>query len=307
MILGWDVGGTKSGATVGTADGELAEVRAWESHVERGPDAMLADFLGHARELVEAHPAIDAVGVSIGGPMNPVTGVIIAPPHLPGWENVPLAERLRDELGMPVVVEHDAAACLEAEWLWGSAKGTTHAAYLTCGTGCGAGVLIGGNILRGPNGESPEIGHVRLAPDGPDMFGKRGCVESFCGGTGISKLAPFMFPNQFDAPVDTKRLSELAGGGNECAQAVLDESARRTGQLCSILVDVFCPQVIALGSLARYLGDGWLATIRTSFESEALPDRVSGTRIVPAGLGNTLQPLSAIAPVVFSGTRDLGQ
>ena len=65
--------------------------------------------------------------------------------------------------------------------------------------------------------------------------------------------------------------------------------------------------MIALGSLARYLGDGWLATIRTSFESEALPDRVSGTRIVPAGLGNTLQPLSAIAPVVFSGTRDLGQ
>lgn len=304
MILGWDVGGTKCGATVGTAGGELVEVRTWESHVERGPDAMLADFLGHARELLELHPAIDAVGVSIGGPMNPVTGVIISPPHLPGWENMPLAEKLRDTLGLPVVVEHDAAACLAAEVLWGAAKGSTHAAYLTCGTGCGAGVVIGGNILRGPNGESPEIGHVRLAPDGPEMFGKRGCVESFCGGTGISKLAPFMFPDHFGAPVDTRRLSELAAGGDEPAQAVLDESARRTGQLCSILVDVFCPQVIVLGSLARYLGDGWLATIRASFETEALPDRVAGTRIEPAGLADTLQPLSAIAPVVFSGDRD---
>ena len=298
-ILGWDVGGTTCGATVGSDAGELAEVRTWDSHVERGPDAMLADFLGHARELIELHPAIDAVGVSIGGPMNPLTGVIISPPHLPGWENVPLAETLRDELGLPVVVEHDAAACLEAEWLWGAATGATHAAYLTCGTGCGAGMLIGGSILRGPNGESPEIGHVRLAPDGPEMFGKRGCVESFCGGTGISKLAPFMFPDHFDAPTSTKLLAELAANGDECAQAVLNESARRTGQLCSILVDVFCPQVIVLGSLARYLGDDWLAGIRSSFEDEVLPDRAAGTRIVPAGLGDTLQPLSAIAPVVF--------
>ena len=306
MILGWDVGGTMSGATVGTADGQLAEVRTWESRVERGPDAMTADFLGRARELLEMHAAIDAVGVSVGGPMNPLTGVVISPPHLPGWENVPLADRLRDELGLPVVVEHDAAACLEAEWLWGAARGTTHAAYLTCGTGCGAGVLIGGNILRGPGGESPEIGHVRLAPDGPEMFGKRGCVESFCGGTGISKLAPFMFPDHFDAPVGTERLAALAADGDECAHAVLEESARRTGQLCSILTDLFCPQVIALGSLARYLGDTWLATVRASFESEALPDRVAGTRIVPAGLGDTLQPLSAIAPVVFFGDQRPG-
>lgn len=299
LILGWDVGGTTSGATVGTAGGELVEVRTWESQVERGPDAMIGDFLGHARELLEAHPGVDAVGVSIGGPMNPLTGVVLSPPHLPGWENVPLADKLRGELGLPAVVEHDAAACLEAEWLWGAARGATHAAYLTCGTGCGAGVLIGGRILRGPNGESPEIGHVRLAPDGPEMFGKRGCVESFCGGTGISKLAPFMFPEHFDGPTRTERLAELAATGDACAQAVLDESARRTGQLCSILADLFSPQVIALGSFARYFGDDWQAKIREAFRTEALEHNSRNTRIVAAELGDLLQPLSAIAPVVF--------
>ena len=304
LILGWDVGGTTSGATVGTVGGELVEVRTWESQVERGPDAMIGDFLGHARELLEAHPGVDAVGVSIGGPMNPLTGVVLSPPHLPGWENVPLADKLRGELGLPAVVEHDAAACLEAEWLWGAARGATHAAYLTCGTGCGAGVLIGGRILRGPNGESPEIGHVRLAPDGPEMFGKRGCVESFCGGTGISKLAHFLFPEHFPEPTGTKRLAELAAGGNDKAQAVLDEAAKRTGQLCSILTDLFAPQVIVLGSMARYLGDDWVRNIREGFEAEVLPDRAAGTRIIPAGLGERLQPLSAVAPVVFRDRQD---
>ena len=306
LILGWDVGGTTSGAAVGTSGGKLIEVRTWESHVERGPGAMLDEFVDHARQLAEAHAGIEAVGVSVGGPMNPLTGVAISPPHLPGWHNVPLADELGRELGLPVVVEHDAAACLEAEWLWGAARGTTHAAYLTCGTGCGAGVMIGGRILRGPNGESPEVGHVRLAPDGPEMFGKRGCVESFCGGTGISKLAPFLFPEHFPEPMNTERLAELAANGDECAQAVIDESARRTGQLCSILADLFSPQVIVLGSLARYLGEDWQRKIREAFADEALPDRIPNTEIIPAGLADTLQPLSAIAPVVFFSDQGLG-
>ncbi len=304
LILGWDVGGTTSGIAVGTAGGELIETAEWDSHVERGPAAMTGDFLDRARRLIEDHPGVEAVGVSIGGPMNPTTGVIIAPPHLPGWENIPLADDLGRELGLPVVVEHDAAACLEAEWLWGAARGATHAAYLTCGTGCGCGVLIGGRILVGPNSESPEIGHVRLAPDGPEMFGKRGCVESFCGGTGISKLAHFLSPDHFAEPTDTRRLAELAGGGDDKAQAVLDEAAMRTGQLCSILTDLFAPEVIVLGSMARYLGEEWVGKIREGFESEVLPDRAANTRIVPAGLGDRLQPFSAIAPAVFRGKEN---
>lgn len=300
LVLGWDVGGTKSAAVMGTSGGQILGRREWPSDsAAKGWRGMMADFLAAAAELTAQHGRPQVAGVSIGGPMNAHTGVILSPPHLSGWDHVPLVEVLRGELGLEVVVEHDAAACLLAEWLWGAARGTTHAVYLTCGTGCGAGVLIDGRVLYGPAGQSPEVGHVRLAGDGPDMFGKAGCVESFCSGEGIGKLAPFLFPREFPRASDTRRLAELARAGNDPARAVLEESARRTGQLCGLLADLVSPQVIVLGSLARYFEPWWLEAVRAEFVREVLPLNGQATRIVPAELGERLQDLSAIAPCVY--------
>lgn len=298
-ILGWDVGGTKSAAVVGTAGGDVLDRVQWPSHATRGPEAMITEFLVHARALMERHANVTAVGVSIGGPLNARSGTVLSPPHLPGWDHVPLAEILERELGIAPAVEHDAAACLEAEWLWGGAQGSTHCAYLTCGTGLGAGIMIDGSILRGPDGQSPEVGHIRLAPDGPEMFGKRGCSESFGSGEGIAKLAPFMFPDEFDGPVETRRLFEMHQQGHRHATAVLRESALRTGQLCAILTDFYAPQVILLGSLARYLGPWWVQTVREGFAAEALPINSRHTLIDAACLGERLQDLSAIASCAF--------
>ncbi len=294
-ILGWDVGGTKSAAVLAGEDGRVADRRAWPSEADRGPEAMLDDFRRHAEALLADHGGARGIGVSIGGPLNPLTGVVIAPPHLPGWRDVPLADRLGEAFGLEAVIEHDAAACLLAEWLWGAAQGTTHAVYLTCGTGCGAGVLIGGRVLRGPAGQSPEVGHVRLAPDGPEMFGKRGCTESFCSGEGIARLAPWMFPEHFPGPTPTRRLAELATGGDAKARAVLEESARRTGQLCALLADTFSPEVILPGSLSRYLPSWWLAGVEAGFRAEALAVNAADTRIAPPALGESLQDLSPVA------------
>jgi len=353
LILGWDVGGTKSAAVVGTAQGEVLAREAWASDAHEGPRHMLDVFLAHARALRGRFAGVARVGVSIGGPLNTRTGEILSPPHLPGWDHIPLTEILRRELGLPVVVEHDAAACLEAEWLWGAAVGATHAAYLTCGTGFGAGVMIDGRVLRGPAGQSPEIGHVRLADDGPVMFGKAGCSESFCSGEGLPKLAAMMFPNRFAAPdrngledacnddaetrgrdagvppasgeagltssnglgdgahnagetpasrpvvVTARRLHERMQQGDADARAVLEVSARRTGQVCGMLADLVAPQVIVLGSFSRYFGPWWVEAVRTEFIREALPINGGQTKIVPSGLAERLQDLSAIAPCVF--------
>ena len=315
IYLGWDVGGTKSAAVVGGDEGTILDRQEWPSNAPAGPEAMLADFLVHAQAMIRAHKGVAAVGVSVGGPLNTLTGEVLSPPHLPGWDRVPLVAILHRKLHLPVVVEHDAAACLEAEWLWGAAAGTTHAAYLTCGTGCGCGVLIGGRILRGPHGQSPEIGHVRLADDGPEIFGKSGCVESFCGGQGIGLSASWMFPRLFDRSVTAKDLHDLVKGGDAklpklgtdpgfnaratAARAVLEHSAKRTGQVCSILADLIAPQVIVLGSLARYFGPWWVELVRQEFVRESLPINSGHARIVPAKLGKKLQDLSAIAPCVF--------
>ena len=80
---------------------------------------------------------------------------------------------------------------------------------------------------------------------------------------------------------------------------MLLESARRTGQLCSLLADLMAPEVIVLGSLARYLPAWWRREIETAFRRESLEINSRHTRIVPAALGEKLQDLSAVAPCVW--------
>ena len=264
-ILGWDVGGTTSAAVVGSADGRILDRRQWVSRAERGFQPMLEDFLAAAEVLRNGHPGIEHVGVSVGGPMNPTTRRVLGPPHLPGWLDVPLGDILAERLGLAVTVEHDAAACVQAEALWGGAASCSHAAYLTLGTGCGVGVLIDRRVLRGPAGQSPELGHVRIADSGPVVFGKSGCVESFCSGEGIGLLAATMHPATFGHGTTPETLARQARAGQTQAQLVLDEVARRTGQGCALLAD-----------------------------------RARETRIQPARLGEQLQDLSAIAAVIFA-------
>jgi len=296
-ILGWDVGGTASAALVGTSEGEILARDQWASGARRGFEAMLADFLARAEPLLRRYPDVSAMGVSVGGPMNAASGTILSPPHLPGWDDIPLGEILRERLGLAVRVEHDAAACLLAEWFWGAARGASHAIYLTCGTGCGAGILLDGRILYGPDGQSPETGHIRLADDGPEMFGKCGCAESFCSGEGIGKLAAYMFPRRFGGQADARGLGELCNAGDEQARRVLARSARMTGRLCALLSDIFSPQVIVLGSLARYFGRWWLTEVTEEFHREALAINAAA-RITTPVLGERLQDLSAIAAAV---------
>ena len=298
LILGLDVGGTKSAVVVGSADGAILAREEFPSDARRGPDAMIEQLFTHAKTLRAKFPAVASVGVSIGGPMDGLRGVIQSPPHLPGWDNIPLADKLSESLGLPVVVEHDAIACLLAEWLWGEARGATHCAYFTCGTGFGAGLMIDRRIVRGPGGRSPEFGHVRLAADGPIMFGKAGCSESFCGGNGISLLGQFLFPARFAGPVAPAELVRLRDAGDEQAAAVLMESARRCGQGAAILADLFSPQVIVLGSLARRFGPAWVDAVRDSFTAEALPINAADTRIAPYALDN-MQDLSPVAAAVY--------
>lgn len=94
FYLGFDVGGTKCAAILGTADGQVLDRQQWPTRAERGPEAMIADLLAYARSA----PEVAAAGVSIGGPVDVLNGVVLSPPHLPGWDCVPLKAKLEQAL-----------------------------------------------------------------------------------------------------------------------------------------------------------------------------------------------------------------
>lgn len=302
LILGLDIGGTKCAALVGTSEGAVLDRIEWPSEATRGPEKMLADFVIHARSLLVKYPAIAACGVSIGGPLDANSGVIYSPPNLPGWDGIPLRQRLMEALALPVFIEHDAAACAWAEYLWGTPQVSGTLIYLTCGTGFGGGYILQGQIYRGAQGRSPEIGHARLFPEGPTAYGKTGGVEAFCGGSSLPRIAAWKFPQRWGTnPPSGPELSKLANGGDADAAEVIAISGRATGQVCANLIDTFAPDVIALGSLARHLGEPWLHHVHAQCAAEALPGLYTLCTVRPTSLAERLQDCSTLAVALESG------
>jgi glucokinase len=297
LFLGLDIGGTKCAASVGRRDGEILERIQWLSEAYRGFDRMLRDIYTQARVLLQWHPGIIATGVSIGGPLDATNGIILSPPNLPGWDQIPLKQILQDKLHLPVTVEHDAAACCLAEYYWGAGRGTSRLIYLTCGTGFGAGMVFDGKIYRGSAGKSVEIGHTRLFEDGPEAFGKRGSVESFCAGASLGKIAAWRYPKRWPVPPSAEDLAEQWRDGECESTDVIKMNARAVGEVCANLGDLLRPDAILLGSLAMHLGNPWVEIVRKQFRAEALPDTTT-CRIEPAGLGARLQDCAAIVVAV---------
>lgn len=296
LFLAFDIGGTKSAALLGTAWGQVLAREEFPSLAQRGPHPMIDDLCAAARRLLsQLHAVPLAIGVSIGGPLDAEQGVIQSPPNLPGWDQVPLKALLQERFGVHVCVEHDAAACALAEYRWGAGRGARRLVYLTCATGFGAGLIIDGQIYRGAAGLNCEIGHLRYRDDGPEAFGKTGSLEAFCSATALSRLAAWRFPQRWTAcPPTPRQIADLWTAGDPDAAAVVAINARAVGDVCAMLADTWRPDVILLGSLARYLGAPWVEQVRARWRSESLPASLAAGRILPASLGSRLQDCSAL-------------
>ncbi|HEX2620738.1 MAG TPA: ROK family protein, partial [Phototrophicaceae bacterium] len=134
----------------------------------------LESTLGRIKDLIHSvlpeDPSVSVVGIGISapGPLNPKTGVIVAPPNLPGWHNVPLGDILADEFNMPVYVGNDANVAALAEYTHGAAKGGNyrHVIYITHSTGIGSGIICDGRLVLGRDGLGAEVGHIPMVMDG---------------------------------------------------------------------------------------------------------------------------------------------
>ena len=294
-LLGLDIGGTKCAALVGDESGHVQDRVQWSSKAERGPESMLADLIDHGRTLLDKYPDVSSVGVPIGGPMDAERGIVHRTPNLPGWEQVPLKQKLEDAFERPVKVEHDAIACAMAECQWGAGQGQSRAAYLTCGTGFGVGLVFDGKPYHGQNGRSVEIGHVRYRDEGPVAFGKQGCFEAYCAGSSLPRVAAWKYPKRWGQdPPDGKQLSELNKQGDVNARQVIEINARTVGDACALLGDLLFLDVIILGNLGRYLGHDWIELVRQQFQVQVLPESGQFCHIELAGLGERLQDCSAL-------------
>jgi glucokinase len=301
-LIGLDVGGTKTACVEGTADGQI--LQRIEIPTEAGrPFAQTAPALFSAMENLRAHAAAAgrdciALSVSIGGPLRIGEGVLLNPPHLPGWHHLPLKRHLAEAFpDLPVLIEHDGNAGALAEFHFGAGRerpGIRHLIFLTFGTGLGAGFIIDGRVLHGASDTAGEIGHWRLSPDGPEGFGKHGSWEGFASGAGLVQVAAHMFPQRWNTHTPIRELVEAMLRDEPDALAVAAAAGRRMGQGLALLIDALNPELIVLGSLAVALGDRVLGSAREVVAFEALPQAAAACPIVPARLGPRIGDVAAL-------------
>ena len=166
--------------------------------------------------------------------------------------------------------------------------------FLTMGTGLGAGLILNGQIYHGASDMAGEVGHIRMADDGPVQYGKAGSWEGFSSGSGLVSLAHWMQPGRWPAELTTREMIRRALDGDPSAREVVAEAGRWFGRGLAVLVDVLNPDTIVVGTLGVVLGDLLLEPARQALQEEALPRAAAACRIVPAELGGRLGDVAAL-------------
>ena len=274
--VGFDIGGTKCAVCTGVEEaGAPCVLKRHEIATPATQAEAMERMCAMALDMTEGCRVLGA-GVSTGGPLDRARGVLLNPPNLPGWSGASWTERITRALGAPAFMENDANACALAEWRWGAGQGCRSMAFLTFGTGLGAGLILDGRLYRGACGMAGELGHWRLSDYGPTGYGKEGSFEGFCSGGGIRQLAETLAlrERQKGAPVSmgpgpltARVVAEAAGRGDPLALEALDHVARQLGRGLALLVGLFDKMVEKL-TLAQ----------------EALPASLAACRILPAAL-----------------------
>lgn len=309
--IGIDIGGTKSAVLAGTGEMEILERIQFATETGRGPDYTIGRLLELASGIAAKFSArtLKAVGISCGGPLDSRKGIIQSPPNLPGWDNIPIVRLFQERLGVPVYLQNDANACALAEWRFGAGKGTENMIFLTFGTGLGAGLILDGRLYAGTNDLAGEIGHIRLAEEGPEAYGKRGSFEGFCSGSGIARLARShiaakqargevvpRWSRAVDlAEITTRDLAEAAAAGDPTALEIFTTSATYLGIGLSILIDILNPQRIVIGSVYARNPQLFAAVCQQVIEREALAPAAAVCEIVPAALGDAVGDYASLS------------
>jgi len=301
-ILGLDVGGTKTACVEGSSDALILQRTEWPTQAERpfheGFPQLVERIEGAIAKANREGRNPVAISISIGGPLRIEEGFIINPPHLPGWANTPLKARLAEAFpALPVFVEHDGNAGALAEFHFGVGRNRAHLKhliFLTFGTGLGAGLIVNGQILRGASDTAGEVGHWRLAEDGPLGFGKRGSWESFASGAGLVHLAAQMFPARWteQSPIASLVTAMVDNDGE--ALKVAEAAGTWMGRGLALLIDALNPQIIVFGSLGVVLGERIFGPARRVIAAETLPEAAGACELLPSVLGKQIGDVAAL-------------
>ncbi|WP_415949057.1 ROK family transcriptional regulator [Streptomyces sp. KLOTTS4A1] len=296
LVVGVDFGHTH----LRVAIGNLAHQVLAEESEPLDVDASSAQGFDRAEALVgrliEAtgvdRAKVAGVGLGVPGPIDVESGTLGSTSILPGWQGIAPAQELSERLGVPVSVDNDANLGALGELVWGSGRGVKDLAYIKVAGGVGAGLVINGEIYRGPGGTAGEIGHITLDESGPVCrCGNRGCLETFAAARYVLPL----LHSTHGPDLTMDKVVALAREGDPGCRRVISDVGRHIGSGVANLCNLLNPSRVVLGGDLAESGELVLTPIRESVGRYAIPSAARQLSVLPGALGGRAEVLGALA------------
>lgn len=289
---------TREAKTPATSPEEVTE------RIVQGIDRVLAQA-GIAREKVVG------LGVAAPGPLNSETGVMLTPPNMVGWRDVPLRSILEQATGLPVVLEKDGNAAALGEVWFGAGQGVHDLVLIIVDQGIGAGIISGGHLYRGTHSGAGEIGHTTIDIDGPRCScGNYGCLEAIASGFALGRKAGEAIRRGVRSTlgahgdnaekIGVAELISAAEVGDKLALDLLDECGRTLGIAVANTVNMYNPQLIVLAGRLAQQSSLVLTRAQELGKGRAFPVLSQHVRIVPSALGDQFLLAGAAALILAS-------
>ncbi|HEY6694968.1 MAG TPA: ROK family protein [Solirubrobacteraceae bacterium] len=284
VVLAADLGARHGRLAVCDLGGAALAEREEPLTIADGPDVVL-DWVARAFEALLAEAgrgAADVLATAIGVPGPVEAGRPANPPIMPGWDGYPVAEWLAERFGAPALLERDvnAMALGEHRSHW---RDLSHMVFVKVATGIGAGIISGGELLRGNHGRAGDIGHIRAIRQSDVMCtcGNRGCVAVLATGSAMIRQLR-------EAGVEVASAAdvvELVRAGDAVAMHQVREAGRVLGAALAGVVSVVAPSLIVVGGQMAEASEPLLAGIRESVYQRASALATRELRILTSRIG----------------------
>lgn len=312
IALAFDLGGTALRGALVESDGRIVAHASAPTLAGAGSEAVIGQIVALAGTLLREHPQANVAGIGVGapGPLDPKAGIVIAPPTLAGWHDVPLIDILGRHFGLPVRLENDANAAALGEWRFGAGRGSGSLVFVTVSTGIGGGVVADGHIYHGRRGLAAEIGHMTITGEGDRCFcGAIGCFEAVASGTALGRRATRLTAPgdgsllrrlSNDGDVSARHVVEAAKAGDANALDLIEAEAQWLGIGFTNVLHLYSPDLIVMGGGLSNGFDLLAPSIRAVIQQRAMP-AYRDVPIVQAELGDRAGLIGAASLILWEG------
>lgn len=310
-VLAGDLGGTRMRTALVDNDGHIRKRSSQLTGAKRGPDIVIEKFLHDAIEIGNSVDKSEIVGISLAlsGPIDPVTGTLRNPPHLPGWDGFSPKFSIQKQISLPITLVNDATAATLAEHLYGAGRGLDNMIYMTISTGIGGGIIVNGKLVFGAHGFAGEVGHQTIDTRGPRCHcGKLGCLESFSSGTALARIA-----RQRASEHTNTLMLDLAEGNLDYITSSIVANAARVGDILATevmndamtrlavgivnLIHVLNPELIVIGGGMSNNFDLIHPILTREIKNLVMAPELAKVPVVKSELGDEVGVIGAAAMV----------